>query len=340
MPEPIDRNRTSSERQAATPHASVGSQFHGMWQFYTDAARASILDKLRAAGARSVRLDISWAMLQPTGRDTYEPGGVAFVDHVIQMCVDRDIKPLVLLRLTPGWANRAQGESTLPDNPADFARVAEWAARRWNGKALAWEVLNEQNSADFMTGADPVAYTRLLKAAYPALKRGAPTTPVVFGGMQYVDTDWIRRAYDAGARAYFDVMAVHPYLGPSDRPPSTPDDGGIWTLNHVKTVRDLMVARGDSHKEVWFTEFGWSTHANPAGTPAWGLGVTEAKQAQYLTETVALVRKNYPYVTRMYWYNETDLAWGGVQVQNYGLTRSDLSAKPAMAALKKINDAG
>lgn len=343
MPEstsPLDLSRTSAESQSTTSSIPVGVQFHGMWQFYTDDARKSVLDKLKAAGVRSVRLDISWAMLQPTNGTSYEPGGVQFVDNVMKMILDRGMKPLVLLRLTPGWANQGRGEAALPDNPSDFARLAEWSARRWAGKALAWEILNEQNSPDFMTGADPVSYVRLLKAAYPAIKRGSPGTPVVFGGMQYVDTDWIRRAYDAGAKGSFDAMAVHPYLGPSDLPPATAADGTMWRLTHVKTVRDLMVARGDGDKKIWFTEFGWSTHANDPNTPPWGRGVTEAKQAQYLTETVALVRKSYPYVTQMYWYNEIDLPWGGVQVENFGLLHRNLSAKPALAALKKANGVG
>jgi polysaccharide biosynthesis protein PslG len=333
---PTDRP-AAPKAAAATSYASVGVQFHGMWNMYTDAQRKVVLDKLTAAGVQSVRLDVSWAMLQPTGPNSYDAWGVGFVDKVINMAYARGIKPLVLLRLTPGWANRGQSEDVLPDNPADYARVARWAAARWNGKVLGWEVWNEQNSPDFMAGADPVAYVRLLKAAYPAFKAGSPSAQVVFGGMQYNDTEWIRRAYAAGAKGSFDVMATHPYLGPSNLPPSTPDNGTMWTLKHVKTVRDLMVARGDGAKPIWFTELGWSTHANPAGYPPWALGVSEATQAAYLTQTVSLVRAQYPYVTRMYWYNERDLPWGGVHVENYGLLHRDLSAKPALGALAAAN---
>jgi hypothetical protein len=325
---------------AAPIRISVGVQFHGMWQMYTDAQRATVLDRLSAAGSRSVRLDVSWAMLQPTGPNSYDNWGVGFVDRVINMAAARNIKPLVILWLTPQWANHGQAERVLPDNPADYARVARWAAARWTGKVQGWEVWNEQNSPDFMEGADPVAYTRLLKAAYPAFKAGSPTTPVVFGGMQYNDADWIRRAYDAGAQGAFDVMATHPYMGVGDANPATPDDGTMWTLNHVRAVRDLMVARGDANKPIWFTEFGWSTHATAANAPNWERGVSEATQATYLAQTVALVRANYPYVTRMYWYNERDLTDGGVQVENYGLLHRDLSPKPALAALAAANGIG
>jgi hypothetical protein len=322
---------------ATTSAASVGVQFHGMWQMYSDAQRIAVLDKLRAAGSRSVRLDVSWAMLQPTGPGSYDAWGTAFVDKVINMAYARGIKPLVILWLTPGWANRGQAERVLPDNAADYARVARWAAARWDGKVIGWEVWNEQNSPDFMEGADPVAYTRLLKTAYPAFKAGSAATPVVFGGVQYNDTDWIRRAYNAGAKDSFDVMATHPYMGVADTAPGTADDGTMWTLNHVRTVHDLMVARGDGAKKLWFTEFGWSTHATSPGAPNWERGVTETTQAAYLTQTVNLVRAQYPYVTRMYWYNERDLTDGGIQVEHYGLLHRDLSPKPALAALAAVN---
>jgi hypothetical protein len=260
------------------------------------------------------------------------------VDHVIDLITARGMRPLVLLWLTPDWANGNRGEHTLPTNPADFARVARWAAARYGTRVIGWEVWNEENSPDFLDGADPVAYTHLLKAAYPAFKAGSPATPVIFGGVQYNDVDWIRRAYDAGAKGYFDVMATHPYMGPADLSPTTPDNGTIWTLNHVRAVHDLMVARGDGAKKIWFTELGWSTHANAPGTPGWGLGVTEATQSDYLILTANYVRTTFPYVDRMYWYNEIDLPWGSEQVVHYGLLHADGTAKPALGALWVVNN--
>jgi hypothetical protein len=320
-----------------TDTASVGTMFHGMWQFYTDADRATVLDKMKNAGMKSVRLDVSWAMVQPNNGSSYDAWGVGFVDHVIDMINSRGMKPLVLLWMTPGWANGNKGDHTVPTNSGDYARVAKWAAARYNGKVIGWEVWNEQNSTDFLDGADPVAYTKLLKAAYPAFHAGSPATPVIFGGVQYNDTDWIRRAYDAGAKGSFDVMAVHPYMGIANQAPTLADDGTMWTLNHVRTVRDLMIARGDSGKKIWFTEFGWSTHTNPAGTPGWALGVSETTQADYLKQAVSYVRTNLPYVGRMYWYNEKDLPWGSQQVMNYGLLHANNTPKPAMTAMTALN---
>jgi len=314
-----------------------GSQFHGMWTSYTDEEREHLLDRLQEANIRTVRLDVSWAMLQPNDGTSYDSWGVDFVDRVIGMINAHSMTPLITLWLTPGWANGGQSDRTLPNDPADYARAAQWAAQRYAGKVIGWEVWNEPNLEDFMVGADPAAYVRLLQAAYPALKAGDPTTTVVFGGVSYNDDDWIRAAYDAGAQGYFDVMATHPYMGTADSPPSTPDDGTKWTLTHAAAVRQLMEERGDQDKSLWFTECGWSSHDNEPGTPSWAMGVTEELQAHYLSEMMEVTRTTMPWVAKVYWYAERDSeAEGGTHNQNYGLVRADHSVKPVLTAASAV----
>jgi hypothetical protein len=326
-----------SADQSSTRPREVGSGFHGLWTIYDDAQRASVLDRLQHAGVRSVRIDLSWIMLQPDGPGSYYPWGIALVDRVIGMANDRGIKPLMTLWLTPPWANGNKGERTLPDDPADYARVAGWAAERWRGKVVGWEIWNEPNSPAYLQGADPVAYTRLLRAAYPAIKAAAPETPVVFGGLEYNDTDWIARAYDAGAGGAFDVMGTHPYQGIADLDPFA-IDGTKWTLRHAGAVHELMAGHGDGDKPIWFTEFGWSTHGDVSNLN-WLQGVSEADQADYLEQTADLVGREMPYVTRIYWSCDRDLTAGDVQYRNYGLFRLDLSAKPALSTLDAVNTA-
>ena len=111
-------------------------QFHGMWTAYTDDQRMAILNQLQAANIRSVRLDVSWAMLQPSNATSYDAWGVAFVDRVINMINAHGMSPLVTLWLTPTWANGGKGEHTLPTNPADYARVAQWAVNGWGRESV------------------------------------------------------------------------------------------------------------------------------------------------------------------------------------------------------------
>ncbi len=325
----------ATSASAATPagRPQVGVQFKGMWSDYTDTQRAAVLDKMAAAKLDTVRIDVSWAMLQPTGPDSYDAWGVGFVDKVITMANSRGLTPLITLWMSPSWANGGRSDRTLPNNPADYARAAQWAAAKWAGKVGAWEVWNEPNSNDFMVGASPTAYANLLKAAYPAFKAGDPNATVVSGGTMYVDTDWIAKMYAAGAGGSFDAIAVHPYMGVADLAPETADDGTQWTLAHVSALHDLMVSKGDGAKSIWLTEMGWSTHATAAGAPNWERGVSEAVQADFTVRSIAFTASKLPWVSHMFFYTERDQVDSHIQDNNYGLLRRDLSPKPVYTAL-------
>lgn len=320
----------------AAPRA-VDVMFHGLWSSYTDPQRAQVLDRLQVAGVTSVRVDVSWAMLQPSGRSSHDGWGTRQVDRVVAMANERGIRPLMMLWLTPAWANGSTGQRAMPYRVGDYAALAGWAANRWRGQVIGWEIWNEPNSHGFLRGADPIAYASLLKAAYPAIKAADPRAVVVTGGVEYNDAGWLRQMYDAGAKGSFDALATHPYQGIADLPPDA-QDGTKWTLRNVSEVRRLMVERGDSAKPIWFTEFGWSTHG-VSGRVNWIRGVGEQKQADYLAATARLVGTELPYVQRIYWYSDRDTRDGDPQYANYGLFRLDLSPKPAVAALAAVNAA-
>ncbi len=106
----------------ATPPApralpAFGTQFHGLWDDYSDAEREQVLDRLADSGVEWIRLDMSWAMLQPESADSYSPWGVDFADRVIGMAHERGLKILVMFWMTPGWANAGDGTELVPATP-------------------------------------------------------------------------------------------------------------------------------------------------------------------------------------------------------------------------------
>jgi outer membrane biosynthesis protein TonB len=305
-----------------------------MWSKYSAAQRADVLAKLKAAGTQWIRLDLSWAMLQPTNGSSFDTGwGVPFTDSVVNQINADGFHLLVTFWLTPSWANGGAGETTLPTNPADYANALKWAAARYAGKVDAWEVWNEPNEPYSMAGADPAKYAALLRAAYPAVHAGDPAAQVVFGGPSENDAPWIAKAYAAGIHGSFDVMSTHPYMGPSDAAPESADDGTIYKLTHVAAVHNLMTQNGDGDKPIWFTEFGWTSHANTSGMANWELGVTPQTQGDYLVRTLKLLKSSYPYVTNAFWYEASDQNTGTTSnIDNYGLLTSSFAPKPAYAA--------
>jgi len=235
---------------------------------------------------------------------------------------------------TPAWANGGRGQTVPPRQAADFARFARWTARHFRGRVTAWEVWNEPNDKSFWRGSAR-RYVHLLRTAYPAIKAGDRNALVVFGGLVHNDDRFLARAYAAGARGTFDVMATHSYQG--DAPPETPDGGNDWwLLTHVPAIHELMTRHGDGGKPIWFTELGWSVHGNQLGMPFWQRGVTAEEQAAYLTRALELVELRYPYVERVYWYKDAARPGEDELQSGYGLLNVDLSPRPAYTALKTL----
>ncbi len=195
----------------------------------------------------------------------------------------------------------------------------------------AWEIWNEQNIARFWPGGpDPAAYAGLLKAAYPAVKAGDPSSKVLFGGLSQNDYAFVEAAYAAGAKGSFDVMATHPYACASPEAINRRANGRMTkgSFPAYRELRASMLARGDA-KPIWFTEFGWSTTSKACG-------VSEATQADYLRRAFKYVEQD-PYVEVATWYdfrnNFFDHDADESEAQ-YGLLRTDFSEKPAYRAFK------
>lgn len=316
---------------------SVGVQFHGTWAELTDSDREKILDAMVSAGVTWVRIDLGWSMVEPKAKGAFDTAwAVPFIERVMKMAHARGLKILATFWRTPTWAGGKTAATVFPTSNDDYCRALAWCAKRFTEWVDAWEIWNEPNASEFLSPPDPVKYAGLLKAGYQGVKAGDPTALVVFGGPMFVDTAWIAKVYAAGAKPYFDVMAVHPYQGNAAMPPDAPSKGMRERLTNTDSLIALMAKEGDSHKPIWFTEFGWSTHANAADTPVWFLGVSEADQAKYMGASLALIEQRYPQVTHAFWYTSRDLETGRVHQDNRGLIRKDFSPKPALTAVRKF----
>lgn len=287
---------------------------------------------LRDIGSQWVRLSVTWADSEPSpGR--YNTRVLRLYDRAVSRARQADQRILIVIYSAPRWASGSSNTARPPRRASDFAAFARFLAKRYADEGVdAYEIWNEPNFARFW---DPKpsarAYARLLKAAYPAVKQGDPNARVVFGGLSLNDYAFLKKAYAAGIKGSFDVMAVHPFSC-SDGPGTVTRDnrGRIEPGSFLgyREVRRSMVARRD-YKPIWFTEFGWSTTSQQCG-------VNEQTQAEYLADALSTLSRDR-YVQVAFWYNLRNNFFdrdADTYEARFGLVRSNFARKPAYSAFR------
>lgn len=329
--EPSPSVEEQPEEPAGGPDIDLGIQLSAHHRSESDYADR-VMDRLSRAGAGWVRVDVGWSTLQPTRSDTFEQWYVDLIDEVLASAREHDLKVILMFWRTPSWGSPEGHPYTPPDDVTAYAEAVGRAAQRWQHLVDAWEIWNEPNFDGYFHGADAGTYTRLLCAAYPAVK-AYTDAPVLFGGIMYNDHEWLREAYDAGAQDCFDGLATHPYVGPSDAAPDTPAVGQIWRLTSTPAMREVMKEHGDRGKKIWITELGWSTGTDNEGN-TWDRPVSREQQADFLARAVALIRADYPYVGPIIWYRDVDGPTDHYK-DGFGLLNPDLSPKPSLKAFRQ-----
>jgi len=301
------------------------------------------LDEMVALGATWVRFDIEWGDVQYSSPDH---STWTSYDTLVNAIAAHHLKGLGILLFTPQWARTAScggGAKCPPANPAQFATFAAEVAARYKGKVQAWEVWNEPNNYDFWaTKTDCNAYTTLLKATYPAIKKVDPNAIVVSGGLAPENTDnnnisqmdFLSCIYNDGGKNYFDAMGDHSYTFPV-LPSSNSTNMWAQMSETSPSLRSIMVANGDANKKIWITEFGAPTNGP---NPHWF--VTEAGQAAMVTDAMNLY-KTYNWAGPIFWYTLKDGGTSTSTQENFfGLIRADNALKPAYTTLQSVISSG
>jgi hypothetical protein len=294
------------------------------------------LDAMARAGARWLRFDFNWSVVQCRGPRSWN---WAPFDRVVAAARARGIEVLALIAYTPAWARPAGTTSKYAPDPTRFAVFARAVAQRYAPRGVhAYEIWNEPNHAAFwMPAPDPAAYTRLLRAAYAAVKSVDPAATVVSGGTapaatdgtNYAPVDFVQAMYANGAAGSFDALGHHPYTFPV-----SPWDSHAWNawyqmFGTTPSLRSLMEANGDGAKQIWATEYGAPTNG-PVGSSF----VSEAAQARLVGHAFPLFR-SYSWAGPLLWYSGRDLGSRRTTRENFfGVLRRDFSRKPAYSAYR------
>lgn len=237
---------------------------------------------------------------------------------------------------TPAWETGSSDEHTPPYSAADFASFIGVVAHRFGPRVAAYEIWNEEDASRWWSGGpDAAAYTRLLQAAYPAIKAAEPSAKVVLGGLTGNDYLYLEGVYAAGGKGYFDAVGVHTDTACNVLSPYEYLRGGdnrmiVNSFLAYREVHQVMLANGDP-SPIWMTEFSWRTTTAVCGEGAWAgqkpEGVSEPQQATYLRQALHCMDQD-PYVQVALWFPLQDE--GGIRS---GLVRANGSRKPSFGAM-------
>jgi polysaccharide biosynthesis protein PslG len=242
-----------------------------------DQDSASDLDAARADGATWVKQQFEWRAIEPAAKGQFQ---WAEADRVVDAVTASGLKLIVSVDNQPSWA---AARVTFPangpaDNPRDFADFVQALAMRYQGRIQAYEIWDQPNLASRWGNRrpDPGEYTRLLRAAYPAIKQSDPQALVVSAALapttRYDETSvpdllYLRSMYGANAKGSFDVLGVNAtgFTAPAcmdpqqvaENPALTNDDQTlpvegrrVYAFRHVEDVRGIMSDRGDGNKPI------------------------------------------------------------------------------------------
>jgi len=310
------------------------------------------LSGIAASGATWIRFDFDWSHIQPDNANSFD---WSTYDNLVAESRKYNLQVLGLITYTPAWARASNCSDSDKCRPADFGQFASFtaavASRYKNSGLHYWEIWNEPNSPDFWKpGSNPVDYTALLKASFIAIRNQDADSYILTGGLSpqattatsYTPKAFLNAIYLAGAKGYFDAVADHPYTFPLS-PTNSADHAWNQMAATQSSLRQTMVANGESNKKIWITEFGAptggpgpvSTIANP-NLKAQPYVVDETLQAKILTDAATLYQ-SYNWVGPFFWYSYQDAGTDPSTNENFfGLTRHNGTQKPAYIVFKQL----
>ena len=294
----------------------------------------TLLRQVQSTGADTIVQVFAWREIEPT-RDQFH---WEVTDQLVAGAEYYGLDVVARLDQHPAWVSQVGlSLNAPPDDLEDYRTFVQRVAARYKGRIRAYIIWNEPNLAIEWGGQrpDPAVFTKLLRVGYEAVKASDPAALVVAAGLAPTNSHdtvaiddrlFLQGMYDAGASAYFDVLAAHPYS--FGQPPRSPEkDSQHPAFRRLAELRQIMVANGDGYKPVWITEMGW-TIAPPPEQP--DIGVSLSQQADYLAASINIIRQEWPWVELITVWNMS-IPTPGDPFGGYSLLDQTGQPRPALA---------
>ena len=295
-----------AETPEPLPIGKRTSLFYGLnedplWNF-APADLSHFSEMLKESGCGSLRIPLRWSVVE-NKKGVWD---FSALDSVMSH-IPEHVEILGTLMSVPSWANGTTNkkvtgwsDSYPPRDLSDWSTYVTATVSHYKGRIRYWEIWNEENGVDFYhPHPDAAAYALLLKTAYLAAKRADPGCMVVLGGLQMngvIPNPWsavkvsnyLEDLYQAGARDFFDICNIHPYV--------LTKEGAAHMIDLTRDTRAVMARHGDSEKALWITEVGCGARSSQA----------EQDQARLLSDTFAFAAKEAG-IQRVFWFMLRDM---------------------------------
>jgi len=275
-----------------------------------------------------IRQPVRWSDIEPEqGRYHWE-----LLDPVVTEVRLRGFHLLLVIDGTPPWARGelAPGASDGPPaDPAAFATFLNRLSARYIGLVDAYQIWQSPNAGAFWSAQpSPQDYSRLLRAAYHAVKAVDPDALIVSAdvelGSDHLQPDsidglaFLEDLIQSGAAGTYDVLGLA--LDPS-----------ITSLDEqLVSVRQIVSHAGEV--PIWITRAGWSC----ALADSAAMAACEAHQADYLLDLAAQVERHSDVRAFMVDNLNLSIIDANHVAAGRSLMRSDWSPRPAFLELARI----
>lgn len=311
---------------------TFGGALTGLPRARVDAALADVV----ALHMTWIRIDLSWAALQPSSPDRF---AWSATDGIVASARRHGLHVLGLLTYTPPWA-RAPGCGSFvcpPRSPAAFSRFAAAVVHRYASQGVtSYQLWNEPNLTVFWRDPDPRAYGTMLRAAVSAMRAAQRGLRILFGGLAQVATDAGNidpgRFLSRACPCPVDAVGFDPYTYPA-LPGDLRTPLNAWQLmtNPAASGYGIRAAL-PAGLRIWVTQFGAPTAYRGGTDPRL---VSDARQAAILTDGLRLARQPGTVVAAYFVNTWRDTSGAGGTRDHFGIERADGTRKPAFAALQR-----
>jgi polysaccharide biosynthesis protein PslG len=322
-----------------------------------EAKRERTVAMIADAGFHWLRQEFPWEDIEIHGKGDFEdrrhePARSAWdkYDSIVALAEKYHLELIVRLSNPPEWTRArgiAAGTFAPPDDYNDFGDFVAAVVARYKDRVHYYQIWNEPNIYPEWGEApvNPRQYVTLLKVAYTRAKAVDPDVVIISGALasnieldyrNLNDFSFLQQMYDAGARPYFDILAMQGYglwSGPTDHRMQP----RVINFSRPRFVRDLMVQNGDAAKPIWISEMNWNAVPDDVADKRFGQ-VTEAQQARYAPLAYQRAQEEWPWlgVINFWYFKRASDQWKLEQKPEYyfRMVEPDFTPLPVYDAMK------